>query len=224
MSEELPDEDGVKTIMSDSGVCLEKNPEPTPQASTTLSSSTMNGVGILLRDENSLGVKHGIFDGDNLSTNSSQNLYEHVLHSQIDKLRESIATKKAEIMKILELGGEKSQLDEMIDELQELQKHYVKLEMRLENSRGKSGLIFNFSPRNSIFCTDGCVSDGEMSTDLRETNGSCADSDESARHNPLMMSTISTRNNSITASSVFSHPSMMTRSLPTIEGSLAIRE
>lgn len=64
-----------------------------------------------------------------------------------------------------------------------------------------------------------------MSTDIREINGSSADSDES-RHNPLMMSTMSSRNNSITASSMYS-PSIMTRSLPsqpTIEGSLAIRE
>lgn len=73
--------------------------------------------------------------------------------------------------------------------------------------------------------TDGCLSDGEMSTDLREINGSSADSDES-RNNPLMMSTMSTRNNSIsvTASSMYSNSGIMTRSLPTIEGSFPIRE
>lgn len=61
-----------------------------------------------------------------------------------------------------------------------------------------------------------------MSTDLREINGS--DSDES-RLNPLTMSTLSTRNNSISlATSIYSHPSVMTRSLPGVGGSVAIRE
>lgn len=67
-----------------------------------------------------------------------------------------------------------------------------------------------------IACTDGCVSEGETSAELREVTGSTTDSDES-RHNPLTMSTMSTRNNSLNAS-MFSHH-IMTRSLPTIEGS-----
>lgn len=54
------------------------------------------------------------------------------------KLREEIAGKKAKIMKLLEMGGEKSTLDTMINELQELQKDVVRMEMRLENSRGKN--------------------------------------------------------------------------------------
>lgn len=55
-----------------------------------------------------------------------------------------------------------------------------------------------------------------MSTELREVVGSSTDSEES-RHNPLTMSTMSTRNNSLTAS-MFAHH-IMTRSLPTIDGS-----
>lgn len=55
-----------------------------------------------------------------------------------------------------------------------------------------------------------------MSTDLRRS-GSTTDSDES-RLNPLAMSTYSTRNNSM-SNSLFSN-NIMTRSLPTIEGSL----
>ena len=53
-------------------------------------------------------------------------------------------------------------------------------------------------------------------------NGSSADSDESRLLNPLTMSTLSTRNNSISmASSIYSHP----RSLPGVVGnSLSLRE
>lgn len=114
-------EDGNKTLMSDSGVCLEtKISEP----------SALSAVHPI--------AKHR-FDGDNVSTSSSsQNFFEHLLQSQMGKLREEIAEKKAKIMKMLEMGGEKLTLDAMINELQELQKDYVKMEMRLENSRGKT--------------------------------------------------------------------------------------
>lgn len=126
LTEDDEEEEGeAKTIMSDSGVCLDNNNKvPAPQTS---SSSTANARHSL--------ANHTL-DGDNLSTNSSQTFYEQLLHTQMEKLREKVATKKAEIMRILEMGGEKSQLDEMINVLQELQKDYVKLEMRLENSRG----------------------------------------------------------------------------------------
>lgn len=117
---ELP-EDG-KALMSDSGVCLDTKIQEPPTTSTAV-------VHPIIRN---------CFDGDNMSTNSSQNFYEQLLQSQMLKLREEIAVKKAEIMKILETGGKKSTLDEMINELEELQKDYVKLEMRLEASRGKN--------------------------------------------------------------------------------------
>lgn len=201
---ELPD-DG-KALMSDSGVCLDAK---THEASSSTAPTAVHPI-----------AKHCL-DGDNLSTSSSQNFYEQLLQSQMGKLREEIAVKKAEIMKVLEMGGEKVTLDEMINDLQELQKDYVKMEMRLEISRGK-----NFKSSRSrqhrndetLFCADGCLSDGEMSTELREVTGSTTDSDESRRYNPLTMSTMSTRNNSLTAS-MFAHH-IMTRSLPTIEGSL----
>jgi kinesin family member 16B len=204
-------EDG-KELMSDSGVCLDTkiHEPPLPPPSTSAAAVSAHPL-----------AKH-CFDGDNLSTTSSQHFYEQLLQSQMEKLRMEIAGKKAEIMKILEMGGEKAALDEMINELQELQKDYVKMEMRLENSRGKSISIATSSfaiinmMRNTLFVTDGCVSDGEMSTELRGVTGSTSDSDES-RHNPLTMSTMSTRNNSLTAS-LFAHH-IMTRSLPSIEGS-----
>lgn len=191
---ELP-EDG-KALMSDSGVCLEAKPHEPPAALAT--------------------VAHPL-DGDNLSNKSSQHFYEQLLQSQMRRLREEIACKKAKIMKLLEMGGEKTVLDDMISDLQELQKDYVKLEMRLESSRGKNFLLpFPSHPSETFSRTDGCTSEGELSPELREVTGSTTDSDES-RHNPL---TMSTRTNSLTAS-LFAHH-IMTRSLPTIaiDGSL----
>ena len=55
----------------------------------------------------------------------------------MNKLTTKIASKKAEIMKVLELGGDKRALDVMINGLQDLQKDYIKLEIRMENGRGK---------------------------------------------------------------------------------------
>lgn len=117
------DPKALKALMSDSGVCLDTKAHDVTAPST--SSSAQHPLA-----KNS-------FDGDNLSTSSSHNLYEQLLHSQMNKLREEIATKKARIMRILEMGGEKATLDMMINDLQELQKDYVKMEMRLESSRGK---------------------------------------------------------------------------------------
>lgn len=137
--EQLPthgeeNEDG-KTLMSDSGVCLENsnnnNNNHSKVSSEPQTSSSQQKLHL---------AKHISNDGDNLSTNSSQNnnmnFYEQILHSQMEKLREEIAMKKAEIMRILETGGDKIRLDGMINELQAIQKEFVKMEMRLENSRG----------------------------------------------------------------------------------------
>lgn len=138
ISEELSNlEENGKTLMSDSGVCLENNHNKVssePQTSSTLLQNQHQQ-----QQQRNL-KKHILSDGDNLSTNSSQhnnNFYEQILRSQMEKLREAIAIKKAEIMKTLEMGGEKIRLDEMINELQEIQKDFVKMEMRLENLRGK---------------------------------------------------------------------------------------
>ncbi|CRL07801.1 CLUMA_CG020755, isoform A [Clunio marinus] len=166
-----------KAIMSDSGVCLDtKINEATAAIATSTITTKQN------------------FDREDLSS-----IYIKHLQSQMEKLQVEIIAKKAQIMKILETGGEKSSLNDLINELQELQKDYVKKEMRLENSN------------------DGCTSDDEISSELRGVAGSTTDSDELPRRNPLTMSTMSTRNNSLTAS-LFAH-NIMTRSLPSIEGS-----
>lgn len=124
-----PPDDGTNALMSDSGVCLDTKTHEPP---------TSVYVHPL--------AKHRL-EGDNLSTNSSQNFYEQLLQSQMGKLRDEIAVRKAKIMKILESGGEKATLNAMINELQELQKDYVKLEMRFETSRGRNyncHKIYNF--------------------------------------------------------------------------------
>lgn len=159
-------ENNEKTVMSDSGVYLENNHNkvssssssepPQQQQPPTHQTSSSTSTTILQQQkqlkENHL-VKHLLSDdGDNLSTNSSQhnnennNFYEKILRSQMEKLREDIVIKKAEIMKTLEMGGEKIHLDEMINDLQEIQKEFVKMEMRLENlTRGKNNLIAYFN-------------------------------------------------------------------------------
>ena len=122
------EDDGKKTVMSDSGVCLENSNNQTstePRASSSKQHP----------------ISKQAYDGDdNLSSNSSQNnnnFCDQILQVQMDKLREEIAIKKAEIMRILEMGRDKTHLDEMIDELQKLQKEYVRIEMRIESSRGE---------------------------------------------------------------------------------------
>lgn len=116
-------------VMSDSGVCLDglaKAAEQQPAASASKRDIPFpSAVNRLLR-----------YDEDNLSTSSSQAFY-YMFSSPMLKLNAKIDTKKAEIMKILELGGDKSTLDEMINDLQDLQKDYIKLEIRMENGRGK---------------------------------------------------------------------------------------
>lgn len=119
-------DDATKALMSDSGVCLDTKTHEHPTSAAAVHPIS----------------KHR-FEGDSLSTNS-QSIYEQLLQSKMGKLREEIAKKKAKIMKILEMGGEKSALDKMINDLQELQKDYVKLEMRLESSRGMNSISMNF--------------------------------------------------------------------------------
>lgn len=134
--EEIPvdDEDlslaNNNQVMSDSGVCLDglaKLADQQPAASAlSREISIPLAVNRLLR-----------YDEDNLSTSSSQAFYDHLFSSQMQKLNTKIASKKAEIMKVLELGGDKRALDEMINGLQDLQKDYIKLEIKMENGRGK---------------------------------------------------------------------------------------
>jgi kinesin family member 16B len=136
-------EDDGKTVMSDSGVCLENNSNNNHHKVSLEQPPSSSSSSILLQHQQQQQPKQIFHDGDNLSTNSSpthnnnNSFYEQMFRSQMEKLREEIAIKKAEIMKSLEMGGEKRRLDEMINELQELQKDFVRMEMRMESSRGK---------------------------------------------------------------------------------------
>ena len=102
---------------------------------------------------------------DNSSITSST---ANLILCEMTLLRESIATKKAEIMKILENNGEKSKLDEKICELQELQKRIIKLELKVQDVE-KS-----------------CLSDADLHIEsLRDIPGSLTDSEESRMHSCL---------------------------------------
>lgn len=129
---------------------------------------------------------------DNSSITSST---ANLILCEMNLLRESIATKKAEIMKILETNGDKSQLDGKIGELQDLQKRIVQLEIKIQDVE-KS-----------------CLSDGEGADSIRDLPGSFTDSDDSRINSCIYPDYLRHRaQESIYAPSV-------TRSLPSIESS-----
>lgn len=110
-------------LMSDSGVSFETNNKYNTMASTS---------DHILNHKNS--------DDDNLSSHSSTKTSSS--SSEIDcknftlydfnVLRQKIAAKKAEIMSNLESEAEKEGLNAKINELQELQKQFVKIEIKMQ--------------------------------------------------------------------------------------------
>lgn len=110
-------------LMSDSGVSFETNNKYNTMASTS---------NHILNRKNS--------DDDNLSSHSSTKTSSS--SSEIDcknftlydfnVLRQKIAAKKAEIMTNLESEAEKEGLNAKINELQELQKQFVKIEIKMQ--------------------------------------------------------------------------------------------
>jgi hypothetical protein len=168
-------------LMSDSGVCLESNNHSEQSANNSRESAALSAA--QTQTEAIL-----IFEDDSVSTNSSHLFYDNLLASQMQGLQEKITEKKADIMRCLENGANKEILDEKINELQDLQRDFVKMEMRMQE----------FTPR--------------------------AEHDD-PRLNPLVMSSYSTRNNSLTHNMIAQQ--LMARSLPVMEGSisgLGIRE
>ncbi|XP_052870314.1 kinesin-like protein Klp98A [Anopheles cruzii] len=129
---------------------------------------------------------------DNSSITSST---ANLILCEMNHLRESIASKKAEIMKILETNGEKRLLDGKIGELQDLQKRIVQLELKIQDVE-KS-----------------CLSDGEQLDSMRDIPGSFTDSDDSRVGNSCIYPgyLLSREQTSIYAPSV-------TRSLPSMDG------
>lgn len=163
-------------LMSDSGVCLESNNHHDQSANNskeiggTLSAAQTQTEAIL------------IFEDDCLSTNSSHLYFDNLLASQMLSLQEKISEKKTEIMNSLETGVDKKVLDEKINQLQDLQRDFVKMEIRMQE----------FTPR------------AEHADPLL---------------NPLVVSSYSTRNNSLTHNMIAQQ--LMARSLPVMEGSIS---
>ncbi|XP_038110774.1 kinesin-like protein Klp98A isoform X1 [Culex quinquefasciatus] len=134
-------------------------------------------------------------DGSSVDNSSITSSTANLILCEMNLLRESIATKKAEIMKILETNGDKTNLDGKINELQELQKRIVQLEIKIQDVE-KS-----------------CLSDGEGAIDsIRDLPGSFTDSDDSRVNSCIYPDYLRRQQASLYAPSV-------TRSLPSIEGS-----
>nr|XP_029729746.1 LOW QUALITY PROTEIN: kinesin-like protein Klp98A [Aedes albopictus] len=95
---------------------------------------------------------------DNSSITSST---ANLILCEMNLLRESIATKKAEIMKILETNGDKTNLDGKISELQDLQKRIMQLEIKVQDVEKN------------------CLSDEGGLDSVRDMPGSFTDSDDS---------------------------------------------
>lgn len=142
-SSEIPSKLTLKNhLMCDSGVCLEANVlvcnktdnDTEPEQSSSNGAAQTQPAPIKL-----------IFEDDNLSTNSSQTFYDYLLAAQMHHLCEKIAAKKADIMRSLEVGCNKEVLDEKINQLQELQRDYVRYEMRMqEYTRGEFPVRLKF--------------------------------------------------------------------------------
>ncbi|XP_053667562.1 kinesin-like protein Klp98A [Anopheles marshallii] len=134
--------------------------------------------------------------GSSIDNSSITSSTANLILCEMNHLRESIASKKAEIMKILETNGDKKMLDGKIGELQDLQKRIVQLEIKIQDVE-KS-----------------CLSDGELQLDsMRDIPESFTDSDDSRVGNSCIYPGYirSREQNSIYAPSV-------TRSLPSMEG------
>ncbi|XP_052888776.1 kinesin-like protein Klp98A isoform X2 [Anopheles moucheti] len=134
--------------------------------------------------------------GSSIDNSSITSSTANLILCEMNHLRECIASKKAEIMKILETNGDKKLLDGKIGELQDLQKRIVQLEIKIQDVE-KS-----------------CLSDGELQLDsMRDIPESFTDSDDSRVGNSCIYPGYirSREQNSIYAPSV-------TRSLPSMEG------
>ncbi|EAA13643.5 AGAP003925-PA [Anopheles gambiae str. PEST] len=134
--------------------------------------------------------------GSSIDNSSITSSTANLILCEMNHLRESIASKKAEIMKILETNGDKKLLDGKIGELQDLQKRIVQLEIKIQDVE-KS-----------------CLSDGELQLDsMRDIPESFTDSDDSRVGNSCIYPGYMRARDqgSIYAPSV-------TRSLPSIEG------
>lgn len=101
-------------------------------------------------------------------------------------LRKKIAAQKAQIMKNLEMGTDKIELDRQIEDLQSLQKDYIKMEMAIDQIRDR---------------TDVCLSDGDNSLSITDSEESRLPQSSAYRNREMLES---------------SYAPSLTRSLPSI--------
>lgn len=135
--------------MIDSGVCLDSQ-----KTDSNLSSSTPISKDLMknLDDDNN---SCSSFENSNCLSSYSEG------GSTMHNLRKKIAVQKAQIMKNLEMGTDKIELDRQIEDLQSLQKDYIKMEMAIDQIRDRADL---------------CLSDGDINGD---NSLSITDSEES---------------------------------------------
>lgn len=167
--------------MIDSGVCLDSQKTDSNLSSSTPLSKDLNKN--LDDDNNSCSS----FENSNCLSSYSDG------GSSMNNLRKKIAVQKAQIMKNLEMGTDKIELDRQIEDLQNLQKDYIKMEMVMDQMRDIG--------------TDICLSDGDLNAD---NSLSITDSEES-RLRPHLSSTY--RNREMLEST---YAPSLTRSLPSI--------
>lgn len=125
------------------------------------------------------------------------------VHTEMAELYQKIVEMKAQIMKVIESDGEKSYIDELINELQELQREYVLKEVKCNNNDAKSH-------------HSGCDTETTTSTATRLTKATY-DFDHHGRMS------VFTRNNSMT-SSLMSQQLTFAASLPNIRESWLLNE
>lgn len=106
--------------MSDSGVCLDSQKNVLVNSRCNVFESPKHDSSGKTTDDDD----ESCFSCDN-QRNNIQSYSDYTM----TKLREQIAILKAQIMKNLEKESNKTELDEKIERLQELQKAYLKLEM-----------------------------------------------------------------------------------------------
>jgi hypothetical protein len=132
----------------------------------------------------------------------SNSLMQCNLNLEMTELFQKITQRKAQIMKVIENDGEKSYIDELIDELQKLQRDYILLEIKSHGNHDKDG-----------------DSSSSVST-TRMARSNYTSGDQYDYEHPR--ASVYTRNNSMTSSLMSQH--LTCASLPNIRESWYLSE
>lgn len=109
------------------------------------------------------------------------------LHIEMSELFQKITERKAQIMRAIENGSDKTQIDKLINELQELQREFVMKEMRCNGSEGKSSHHSGDTETNSSSATRMMKSNYEF----EQHNGRNGRMSAFTRHNSMTSSLMS---------------------------------